>query len=48
MAKLTTGHATTDHQIFTRLSAGRIMGQLSGKLNALANSDMFDIGPLQR
>jgi hypothetical protein len=34
--------------MFTRLSAGRIIGQLSDKLNALANSGMFDMGPLQR
>src|SRR5438094_9093403 len=38
----------TSHQILTRLSAGRIIGQLSGKLNALANSGMFEMGPLHR
>jgi hypothetical protein len=42
------GISMSAHQIFTRLSADRTMGQLSGKLNALANSGMFDIGPLQR
>jgi hypothetical protein len=36
------------YQMLTRLSAGRTIGQLSGRLNALANSGMLDIGALHR
>src|SRR6266487_2348387 len=37
-----------DHQIFTRLSGGRTIGQVSGKLNAFTNSGMSESGPLTR
>src|SRR5947208_3345535 len=37
-----------DHQILTRLSGGRTIGQVSGKLNAFANSGMSESDPLTR
>ena len=36
------------YQMFTRLSGGRIIGELSGRLNAFANSERFESGPMTR